>query len=73
MKREVLDLKGIAACGGSVIVSARDYDVISLKGIAASGSDKGSDLIINDANALDTLSCKGIAACNPGHVFFNFC
>lgn len=73
MNKDTLSLKGIASSGGSVIVSAKDYDVLSLKGIATAGKDKGSNLTINDADALDTLSCKGIAGCNPGHVTFNFC
>ena len=70
---DLLSLKGIASVGGSIIISANDYDVLSLKGIAASGKNNGGNLIINDAEVLDTLSCKGIASCNPGHVFFNFC
>ena len=76
MKKNCLDLislKDIAASGGSIVVSAEDYDVLSLKGIAFSGKDKGCVLIINDANKLDTLSCKNIASSNPGHVIFNFC
>ncbi len=73
MKKDTLSIKGIASTGGSVIVSAKDYDVLSLKGIATAGKNTGSNLIINDANALDALSCKGIASCNPGHVTFNFC
>ena len=73
MKKDTLNLKGIASAGGSIVVSANDFDVLSLKGMASSGKDKGSHLIINDANVLDTLSCKGIASCNPGHVIFNFC
>ena len=73
MKKDTLSLKGIASSGGSIVVSAKDFDVLSLKGIASSGKDKGCNLIINDANALDTLSCKSIASINPGHVIFNFC
>lgn len=73
MNKDILSLKGIASSGGSVVVSAKDVDVLSLKGIASSGKDKGCVLIINDANVLDTLSCKNIASCNPGHVIFNFC
>lgn len=72
-KKDTLSLKGIASAGGSVVVSAKDYDVLSLKGIASAGKEKGCDLIINNADSLDTLSCKGIAGCNPGHVIFNFC
>lgn len=73
MKKDTLSLKGIASSGGSVIVSAKDYDVLCLKGIATAGKNTSSNLIINDANVLDTLSCKGIASCNSGHVIFNFC
>lgn len=72
-KKDTLSLKGIASAGGSVVVSAKDYDVLSLKGIALAGKGNGCDLIINNADTLDTLSCKGIASCNPGHVIFNFC
>ena len=73
MNKDTLSLKSIASSGGSVVVSAKDFDVLSLKEIAFSGKDKGCNLIINDANVLDTLSCKSIASSNPGHVIFNFC
>lgn len=73
MKKDTFSLKAIAFSGGSVVVSAKDFDALSLKGIASSGKDKGCDLIINDANVLDTLNCKSIASSNPGHVIFNFC
>lgn len=73
MGKDTLSLKSIAALGGSIVISAKDYEVLSLKGIASSGKVKGGYLIINDANILDTISCKAIASCNPGHVVFNFC
>lgn len=69
---DTLSLKGIAASGGSVIVSASNFDVLSLKGIAASGKNTGAQLIIRDAKKLDVLSCKGIAASHPGYVIFDF-
>ena len=49
---DTLSLKGIAASGGSVIVSASNFDVLSLKGIAASGKNTGAQLIIRDAKKL---------------------
>lgn len=73
MNKDSLSLKGIVSVGGSIVVSAKDYDVLTLKSIASSGKDKGGYLIINDADCLDTLGCKGIASGNPGHVIFNFC
>ena len=55
-----------------MIISAKDFDFLSLKGIAAAGQKTGAQLIIKDAGVLDFLSCKGIAAANPGHVVFDF-
>lgn len=69
---DFLSLKGIAAAGGSLIISAKDCDFPSLKSIAAAGKTTGAQLIIKDAGKLDSLSCKGIAAENPGHVVFDF-
>lgn len=73
MNKDSLSLKGIASVGGSIVISAKDYDVFILKSIASSDKDKGCYLIINDADYLDTLSCKSIANSNPGYVIFNFC
>jgi len=69
---DFLSLKGIATAGGSLIISAKDYDYLSLKGIASAGQATGAQLIIKDAGRLDFLSCKGIASANPGHVVFEF-
>ena len=62
----------VLTAGGSLIISAKDYDFLSLKGIASAGQATGAQLIIKDAGRLDFLSCKGIAAANPGHVVFEF-
>lgn len=69
---DTLSLKGIVAAGGSVIISANDSDTLSMKAIAAGAKATGANLIIKDAEGLGSLSCKAIAACNPGHVYFDF-
>ena len=69
---DTLSLKGIAAAGGSIVISAANYDVLSLKNIAASGKNHNVQLIIKDANKLDALSCKNIASSHPGYVTFDF-
>lgn len=68
----VLDLKGIAGAGGSIILNAQNYTPLDLKGIASVGKQSGATLIIKGANKLTSLDCKGIASCNPGHVIFDF-
>lgn len=67
-----LSLQAIASAGGSVIVSAADFTVISLKAIASAGKTNGVELIVKDANKLTSLNCKSIASANPGHVTFDF-
>ncbi len=69
---DILSLKAISSTGGSVIISARNYDVLSLKAIATAGKGLNAYLTIKDASHLDVLSCKAIASCNPGHVIFDF-
>lgn len=69
---DTFSLKGIVAAGGSVIISAKDSDTFSLKAIATAAKATGANLIIKGAESLDSFSCKAIAACNPGHVYFDF-
>ena len=68
----VLDLKGIASSGGSLIVSANDISVLDLKSLASTCRIKNVHLEIKDAGNLSALDCKGIASCLPGYVIFDF-
>ena len=69
---DVPSLKAIVTSGGSVVVSANNYDVPGLKAIATVGKGLNCNLVIKNANKLDVPSCKAIASCNPGHVIFDF-
>ena len=68
----VLDLTGIASSGGSLIVSAKTFSALDLRGIATAGKKSNAHLEIKDAGNLSALDCKGIASCHPGYVTFDF-
>lgn len=67
-----LDLRGIAAAGGSIILNAQEYTALDLRGIASAGKESGATLMIKGASKLTALDCRGIANCNPGNVTFDF-
>lgn len=67
-----LDLRGIAAAGGSIILNAQNYTALDLRGIASAGKESGATLMIKGANKLTALDCRSIANCNPGNVTFDF-
>jgi hypothetical protein len=71
MDMDFLQLSGIAAAGGGMIVDARSSDYLQLSGIAKQIG-QGTVLIVKFANHLDYLQCAGIAKANPGRVIFDF-
>lgn len=68
----VIDFKGIAKAGGSIILNAQYFSALDLKSIAADGKEFGADIIIKGASKFSALDCRSIAGANPGHVTFDF-
>ena len=73
MKMLTLEIKGICMAGGDVVVNAKDFSIIDLKGIANTAGRYGVKLCIKNASEIPTMSCKGIAmAGGKGTVTFDF-
>ena len=72
MSKSTLDLKGIAAAGGGMIIDAATKSTIDLKGIAAAASSKQALIILKNAESKSTMDLKGIAAAGNGCVVFDF-
>jgi hypothetical protein len=68
----VLDLKGIAASGGGMILDAGRFSVLDLKGIAASASGKQAQIVLQNLGSKSVLDLKSIAASGSGCVVFDF-
>lgn len=67
----VLDLRGIAAAGGSLTLSAAGFSSLDLRGIAAAGQNTKSQLVLTNVKAFSALDLRGIAAASPGNVHFD--
>jgi hypothetical protein len=72
MALSTLDLKGIAASGGGMIIDASNFSTLDLKGIAASASGKQAQIILKNLLGKSALDLKGIAASGKGCVVFDF-
>lgn len=72
MVLSVLDLKGIAASGASIILDARPFSTLDLKSIAASASGKQTQIVLKNLQGKSVLDLKGIAASGNGCVVFDF-
>ncbi len=71
MAFSVLDLKGIAASGGGMILDAGRFSTLDLKGIAASASGKQAQIVLKNLQGKSALDLKGIAASGNGCVVFD--
>ncbi|WP_438765309.1 hypothetical protein [Kushneria sp. TE3] len=72
MSLSVLDLKGIAAAGGGMILDTRTYSTLDLKGIAAAASSNQAQIVLKNLQGRSVLDLKGIAASGRGCVVFDF-
>ncbi|MNB56955.1 hypothetical protein D3C87_1149190 [compost metagenome] len=66
----VLDLRGIAAAGGSLTLNAAGFSSLDLRGLAAAGKNTGAQLVLKNVAAFSSLDLRGIAAASPGNVHF---
>lgn len=66
-----LDLKMIAAAGGSIIIDATPYTSLDLKLVASALKDDAT-LLIKNANKFSSLDCKTIVSGASGKVTFDF-
>ena len=68
-----LEIKGICMSGGNVIVDAKDFTPLDLKGIVLVAKSNGVHVTIKSASILSPLTCKGIALSgDKGTVTFDF-
>lgn len=72
MTLSTLDLKGIAASGGGMILDAGNYSTLDLKGIVSTASGKKAQIILKNLRGKSVLDLKGIAASGNGCVVFDF-
>lgn len=69
--KTLLDLKMIAAAGGSIIVDATPYTSLDLKMVASELKDNAT-LLIKKADKFSSLDCKAIVSGASGKVTFDF-
>lgn len=65
-------LINIAKAGGSLVVDASNFAGSQLVNIAKAGNDKGTKLIVKNANRLMSSTCINVASASPGNVTFDF-
>lgn len=61
MKKTTIDVNAIVANGASVILDARDYNLLELKNIASSCKN-GNTITIKNASSMTTMNLKSLAA-----------
>ena len=69
-RKTVLDLRTIAAAGGSLEVDGTRYTALDLRTIAAAGKNHGAKLIVHEADRFTALDLRTVAAASPGNVTF---
>jgi hypothetical protein len=71
MDLTIMDLKGIAAAGGGMIIDASKYSTSDLKAIAAAARTSGAQIILKNISSKTSIDMKAIAAAGKGCVIFD--
>ncbi len=71
MVHSVVDLKGIASCGGGFFLDASQYNETDLKSIASSTNGRGY-IVLRNLSKFTVVQLKSIASSGNGHVIFDF-